>query len=360
MTTSNQHASSSAQRIKCVVWDLDNTVWSGILLEGDATAVRPEVFTALDELDKRGLLHSVASRNDPDAAMARLRTLGIDQYFLHPQIGWGAKSASIAAIREALNIGMDAIAFVDDQPFERAEVKHTHPEVLCIDAAAVANMLERPELMPRFLTDESQGRRQLYRTDIERQTAEASFAGASQDFLSTLDLRLTLHEADEQDLARVEELTVRTHQLNATGYTYSYEELDQLRDSPKHTLLVAGLQDRFGSYGKIGVALVERHDAYWVLKLLLMSCRVMSRGVGSLLLNYLIASARKAGVTLRAEMLPTDKNRAMFIAYRFAGFSEHHRNGEVIVLEHTSDRPVAFPAYATIDAHTPSLERSMV
>ncbi|GAA1918608.1 HAD-IIIC family phosphatase [Streptomyces durmitorensis] len=334
--------------VKCVVWDLDNTVWDGILLEDGDVQLRPGVVDVLKTLDERGILHSVASRNDHDAAAAKLEELGIAEYFLYPQINWGNKSDSVKAVAEAINIGIDTLAFVDDQPFERDEVHFTHPQVLCIDALDAERIPDLPEMHPRFVTTDSRERRHLYRADAERNQAEAVHEGTAEDFLGSLNMRFTITPAQERDLQRAEELTVRTNQLNATGYTYSYEELDAFRQSPDHHLLVAGLEDRYGTYGKIGLALVERGEDAWTVKLLLMSCRVMSRGVGSVLLAHLIREAAAAGVRLRAEFVPTNRNRSMYVTYKFAGFRETTTNGEISVLEHDLARVPEFPPYMEV------------
>jgi FkbH-like protein len=144
---------------------------------------------------------------------------------------------------------------------------------------------------------------------------------------------------------RAEELTVRTHQLNTTGYTYSYEELDELRHSPNHLLLIAGLDDQFGSYGKIGLALVELGPQAWTIKLLLMSCRVISRGVGAVVLTQIMKLAKSAGVRLRAEFISNDRNRMMYVTYKFAGFREMESGGKAVVLENDLSRVQEFPAY---------------
>jgi len=321
------------QSIKCVVWDLDDTVWDGILLEDREVKLRPHVVHILKTLDERGILHSIASRNDRDVAMAKLQEFGIDEYFLYPQINWNSKAASVAQIAQDINIGLDAIAFVDDQPFEREEVAHTHAQVLCLDSALLEDVLDRPELKPRFITEDSRLRRRMYMADIERNRVEAEYVGPKEEFLATLNMRFTIAPCREEDLKRAEELTVRTNQLNATGYTYSYEELDELRRSPNHELLIASLEDRHGTYGQIGLTLIEKDEEAWTVKLLLMSCRVMSKGVGSILLHYILRRAKDAGVRLRAEFVSNDRNRQMLITYKFAGFKEVSRTGEVALLE---------------------------
>ncbi|MET9819703.1 HAD-IIIC family phosphatase [Streptomyces sp. NPDC006355] len=334
--------------VKCVVWDLDNTIWDGVLLEDGDVKLRPGVVDVLRTLDERGILHSVASRNDHDAAMAKLAEFGIAELFLYPQINWGNKSDSVKAVAEAINIGIDTLAFVDDQPFERDEVRFAHPQVLCIDALDAGRIPDLPEMHPRFVTADSRERRHLYRADAERNKAENAHQGTAEEFLASLKMRFTIAPAKEDDLQRAEELTVRTNQLNATGYTYSYEELDAFRLSAEHELLVAGLEDTYGTYGKIGLTLVQRGEDVWTVKLLLMSCRVMSRGVGSVLLAHLIREAAAAGVRLRAEFVPTNRNRTMYVTYKFAGFREVAKDGEVSVLEYGHDRMPEFPPYMEV------------
>src|SRR3954449_7180047 len=319
--------------VKCVVWDLDHTVWNGILLEDERVELRPGVLELIRALDERGILQSVASRNDRERAMARLEALGIADYFLHPQIDWSAKGQNVERIAQKLNIGLDTFLFIDDQPFEREEVAFACPAVRTLDAADLSGLLERPELNPEFITDDSRQRRRMYQADIERQQAEEGFAGPSEEFLRTLQMRFTLGPCGEDDLQRAEELTVRTNQLNTTGYTYGYDELDELRRSPRHQLLISSLEDRHGSYGKIGLTLIEMGEEVWTVKLLLMSCRVMSKGVGTIMIHHVLRMAKEAGVKLRAEFVSNDRNRQMLITYRFAGFKEVERQGEVAIME---------------------------
>ncbi|HEX6912005.1 MAG TPA: HAD-IIIC family phosphatase [Longimicrobium sp.] len=336
--------------VKCVVWDLDHTVWDGILLEDGDVPLRPGVLDIIRALDERGILQSVASRNDADAALARLRALGIDEYFLYPQINWNAKGQNVEQIAKALNINLDTFLFVDDQPFEREEVQHACPTVRVLDAARLEGMLEREDLNPEFITDDSRNRRRLYMADIQRNQAEAEFAGPSEDFLRALDMRFTLGPCDEADLQRAEELTQRTNQLNTTGYTYDYAELNAFRTSPDHVLMVAGLEDRYGTYGKIGLALIEKTSAQaWTLKLLLMSCRVMSRGVGTIMMSHIMQLTKEAGALLRAEFKPNGRNRMMEVTYRFGGFREVARDGDLIIYEHGLETIQPFPDYVHVD-----------
>ena len=335
--------------VKCVAWDLDNTLWDGVLLEDENVTLRDGVREIVETLDGRGILQSVASKNDPERATAKLREFGLNDYFLYPQISWNSKASSIRNIAAALNIGLDAVAFIDDQPFERDEVNFSLKEVLCIDAVELCGLLKRPELIPRFITEDSKLRRAMYQSDIRRDRAEGEFVGPKEEFLATLGMKFTIAAARGEDLMRAEELTVRTNQLNTTGYTYSYDELREFVDSERHLLFIAGLEDRYGSYGKIGLALVEFVGGVWVIKLLLMSCRVMSRGVGTIMLNYLLRRAKQRGARLQAEFVRTDRNRMMFVTYKLGGFKEVSRDGDLVVLEHDLTQIQPFPEYVALN-----------
>ena len=337
-----------SRSVKCVVWDLDETLWRGILLEDRQVALRPGVVAIVKALDERGILQSIASRNDSDQALAQLRAFGLEEYFLCPQINWNAKSASIQAIAQALNIGLEALALIDDQAFERDEVHSAYPQVLCLDVAEIETLLGQPAFTPRFVTEDTRRRRLMVLSNLEREKAAVAFVGAPAAFLSTLGMVLTIEPAVESDLKRAEELTHRTNQLNTTGYTYDYDALSALRRSPDHRLLIAGLDDNYGTYGRIGLALVECQPGLWTLKLLLMSCRVMSRGVGSVLLTDIMRRAKAAGARLRAEFIPNGRNRQILITYRFAGFREVQQLAELSILEHALADIPPDPAYVQV------------
>ncbi|MGW3962962.1 HAD-IIIC family phosphatase [Amycolatopsis sp. NPDC005003] len=329
--------------IKVVVWDLDQTVWDGILLEGGASRLRTGVSEVVTSLDRRGVLHSIASRNEPADALARLAELGLAEFFLHPRIGWGAKSDSVAAIAADFGIGLDAIAFVDDDPVERAEVSAVHPEVRCFTPDEVSTLTSHPALRA-VATAESATRRQMYRSDLARTAAEQEYSGPRPEFLASLEMRLVISPAEPADLARMRELTIRTNQLNSTGRTYDIDELRGLLDSGRHDVLVAELTDRFGGYGKIGLAVVEQDGDRWVIRLLLTSCRVLNRGIGGILLNIIANRAAAAGVALFADFADTGRNRPMYVAFRLAGF----RPGPPSLLEcdTTMSRPI--PPYLMV------------
>lgn len=340
-----------AKNKKCLIWDLDNTLWDGVLLESGGVKLKEGIKEIFAELDRRGILLSIASKNQPEDAIPLLKELRLWDYFLYPQIGWRSKAESVKAISQALNIGIDSLAFIDDQDFEREEVSFHYPEVMTIDAADYQNLTEMPEFMPKFVTADSRLRREMYRSDLNRKQEEADFTGSSEEFLETLNMELTIAPVCHGDLERVEELTQRTNQLNSTGVTYGFEELESYIASEDHVFLVASLEDKFGTYGKIGIVLLEETQDELRIKLLLMSCRVMTRGIGSALLVHIIKLAAEKGKRLAADFIHTGKNRVMYVTYKLMGFEEENpedSEAEECTLIYRGEMDKEYPNYLTL------------
>ncbi|UCC49032.1 MAG: HAD-IIIC family phosphatase, partial [Gemmatimonadota bacterium] len=138
---------------KCLIWDLDNTLWDGVCLEGDVR-LRPEAVTAITELDRRGILFSIASRGEADISMEQLKAFDLDQYFLVPKVNWLPKTTNIIAIGRELGLSLDDMAFVDDEPFELEQVSMMLPSVLAIDAREVADLPNSSAFTPTSVTSE--------------------------------------------------------------------------------------------------------------------------------------------------------------------------------------------------------------
>jgi len=308
------------RRVKAVIWDLDGTVWDGILGEGMTPVPRPAVVDIIRELDDRGVLQSIASRNS-DEALDALAGFQLAEYFLHPQLGAGAKSAAVARICDLLGVATDATVFVDDEPYERAEVSHAHPDLVCLDAAEAPSLLARADLVIDAGT--RLPRRRLHLEELQRRAAEAEAGPAmtSEQFLETLDMRLALRRVSPADLPRVHELMERTHQLTTIGDAIAADELAAACRSPDHLALVAALTDRFGAYGTIGFALIHAGER-WTLRALMISCRVRDRGIGSAVLACAQRGAVRRGKPLRAHFVRTPRNRIMYVTLKLAGFAD--------------------------------------
>ena len=314
---------AAAPLVKCLVWDLDGTLWPGIQAEGAAPVPQAAWLALMERLTARGIVQSVASRNDPVAGARLLAHPALAGRFVAPQIGWEPKDGALRQIAATLNIGLDTLAFVDDSPFERAAVAAVLPEVRLFRPADLAGLAERAEFAGGSGTAEAAARTQLYQQAAERQAAERDFAGDRLRFLHSCAMVLTLRPATAADLPRLDELVARTNQLNSTGRRYAPAEIAARVGDPAAWLMpVARLQDRFGDYGLIGAALVDRRDpGAWAVELLMLSCRVEGRGIPAALLRWLLGQAGAAGIAaLTALYRANPQNRQMALLLRQLGF----------------------------------------
>lgn len=269
-----------APAIKCVVLDLDETLWHGALVEDGAERLIEGAEQTLRELDRRGILLALASKNDPEPALARLRRFGLADLFVATRIGWGPKSRAVAEIAARLNLGIDAFAFVDDSAFERAEVAAALPDVTCIDARLLPALPDDPRFRGGRSTVAG-SRRRLYLEAERRETVRLAFAGDERAFLRSCRTRLRIAACREADFERVVELAQRTNQLNASGRKYDREACAGLLADPGLRPLVLRCADAHGDYGTVGFAAVREAETGRGTEIrieeFMLSCRVQGR-----------------------------------------------------------------------------------
>jgi methoxymalonate biosynthesis protein len=324
--------------IKCVIWDLDRTLLDGVYLEsapGAPPPADPQLTAVLRELAGRGIVHAVASRNPPAAAEHAAAVTGAQ--FAAVQCGWGAKPDAIRAILDGLQIGADAVAFVDDEPIERAEVAAALPEVLVLSPEDARDAPGWPEFSPAVVTDEARRRGEMYAQRRRRQAEAQAFGGSREEFMRRSGTRVVISPARPADAARVAELSQRTHQFNSTGEQLTTAELDGLLRAPNLRIPVVRLSDDYGDDGLVGACLVGTAPAApgpqaghrdWAVPLLMMSCRAMGRGVVDALLAWLCREAAGAGAaTLRLPCRPTSRNVPLRLALAAAGFRAEPGDG---------------------------------
>jgi FkbH-like protein len=333
-------AASPTKPWKCIVWDLDNTLWEGTLIEDgpERIRLRPDVVAVIKETDGRGILHSIASKNNHDDAIAVLRKWGLHEYFLHPQIGWDPKSQAIARIAQRLSIGVDTLAFVDDQPFEREEVRSALPQVSLVDAADAPGIPSRPECQVP-VTEESRQRRAMYQEEEHRERILESFQGDYGRFLRECQIRLDIAPLGPDNLERVYELAQRTNQMNFSGARYPRTQLQEIQQSAAHDTYVIRCSDRFGSYGIVGFSLVDNREPR--LLDLMFSCRIQAKRVEHAFLAHLLG--KHAGGGRRdffANYRKTDKNAAHGRVFEEVGFEVMAEQNGVLSLLFRKDRAV--------------------
>jgi FkbH-like protein len=284
----------ASTKAKLVVVDLDNTLWDGVFVEDPDREIvlRSGVLQCIEELDRRGILWSIASKNNPQDIEKLLSKLGIWDYFLYPQIGWGPKSAGIRRITESLNIGLDSVVFLDDFAFEREEVGKALPEVNVLDDSVLPD-LPGMEQFQVPVTDESRRRRLMYREETQRRSAIEVSDQDYDSFLASCGMQLVLLPLGDANRERVFELVQRTNQLNFSGNRYSRDSLTRLLSSEETTPVVMQCEDKFGDYGIVGFAVVSRSRETQRIEVtdMMFSCRIQGKKVEHSFLAYLVRQA---------------------------------------------------------------------
>lgn len=295
-------------KVKCVVWDLDNTVWRGVLVEDgiENLELRESVVDVVRKLDSKGILNSIASKNDPELALEVLDKFGIREYFLCPAISWGTKSSGIRKIAENLNLGVDAFAFVDDQPFERAEVQSQLPAVLAIDPEDVSSATNGPRFSGDS-TSEAASRREMYIQEEKRREESESFGSDYEAFIKGCDMEVEIHSLKKDELQRAYELSQRTNQLNIATTRYTKNDLTRLAyESPGHEVHVVRAKDKFGDYGIVGLSVFSLTEK--LVEDLMFSCRIQSKFVDDTYLAWLSETTQDLPGRLKARFTETKRN----------------------------------------------------
>lgn len=334
-------AAQLTPRRKCLVLDLDNTLWGGVVGEDGLSGIElghekvglafREFQMAVLALAQRGVILAICSKNNPNDALAVLRehpdAVLRPEHFACMEINWEPKSENLRLIAQRLNIGLDSLVFWDDSPVEREIVSQHLPEVLVVDvpddpseyAVRLLN-LECFDILS--LTDEDQRRGEMYRQQAQRQDyLQQSESVSLEEFYTSLAVKVQIERATEFTLPRIAQLTQRTNQFNFTTRRYSENEVQILASDRNYHLYSLQLQDRFGDLGIVGAAVIRDELGYWHLENFLMSCRALGRNVEDAFFAYLVSQAENHGSILTGIFKPTAKNapsRAFLAKYNIA------------------------------------------
>lgn len=319
----------AAKKVKVTVWDLDNTIWDGTLIEDGPgrVALKPGIREVIAELDRRGIVNSVASKNDERTALAELERLGLREFFVFPEIGWGPKSDALRRISRSFNVGEDTIAFIDDQPFEREEVRAANPMLRIFTHDQYLELPGREEFdVP--VTDEARARRLFYRNQEVRQIALEHSGSDYLAFLRQSNIRVHIAPASTDLLDRIHELVQRTNQMNFSGNRYAKPDLLALLANQELDCYVADAQDNYGKCGHIGWAVVRVGSVPRVIDLAF-SCRVQAKHVEHAVITFLMRRYASHGASeIEFVYRLTEKNRQIGQVFSDLGCTERSRNGD--------------------------------
>lgn len=330
---------------KCVVLDLDNTLWGGVIGDDGLSGIQiGELGTGhafsdfqawLKELKNRGMLLAVCSKNNEPAAR--------EPFEKHPEMvlrledismfvaNWEDKASNIRSIQKTLNIGMDSLVFLDDNPFERNLVRSMIPEI------TVPELPEDPALYLQYLRSlglfetasysaEDAGRTRQYRQQAERAVFEASFQSYG-DYLEGLAMKAVAAPFDVFHYPRIAQLTQRSNQFNLRTLRYTEAEIEAISKDDNKITLYFTLKDRFGDHGLIAVVILDKREDHLFISEWLMSCRVLKRGMEEFIVNKILHTAADNGFRkVIGEYIPTPKNAMVKDLYENMGFERIDEN----------------------------------
>jgi FkbH-like protein len=324
---------------KCLVLDCDNTLWGGIIGEDGLDGIQIgrdwpgreylEFQKAILELYEQGIILAINSKNNLADVMQVLnehpQMLLREKHFASIMVNWDPKPQNMQKIAEQINIGLDSMVFIDDNPAERQLIKQTLPQVetmeMPADPSLFARTLRETGLFARaYLTDEDKNRGRIYAAQRQRDEFQKACT-TLEDFLKSLAMAVSIRLAGKDDIKRAAQLTQRTNQFNLTTRRYTDADIAQMSQNPAWRIYVLGLKDKFGDNGTVGLAIIKTEEKNWKIDTFLMSCRVIGRQVEDALVDRICRDAITAGCAdISAEYISSAKNNLVADFWDKMGF----------------------------------------
>ena len=315
---------------KCIALDLDNTLWGGIVGEDGFEGIElgpkspglafVEFQRQLLSLYQRGIILAINSRNNPEDALKVIRDHPYmvlhEENFASLKINWSDKISNMKEIAEELNIGLDSIVYIDDDPINREVMNKALPEVLTIDlpkdpSLYAARLASINDFNVLAITEEDIKRGQMYSQQRIRTQLEKT-ASNLDDFLSQLGIRIKIKKADQFSIPRISQLVLKTNQFNLTTRRYQEEDIKKFAQDKNMFVGCAQVEDKFGDNGITGAFIVRKdnNSSEWDIDTFLLSCRILGRGVEDAIMSFILNEAKKEGVAkIKGQYIPTKKNK---------------------------------------------------
>ncbi len=324
---------------KCLVVDLDNTLWGGIIAEDGLDGIQVKAYGEIQRTIKKylyqGVLLAINSKNNEEDAVQVFEkhpdmVLKLSDFAVR-RINWNDKASNLQEIAQELNIAPDSMVFVDDTDFEIEAVQKMLPEVETIkfdtnpeaDLTKVQNISSFAFL--RF-TEEDEKRNEQYQAQVRRRQLEAKF-DSLEEFYFSLQMQAEIKPASSEMLHRLAQLTQKTNQFNLTTKRYTEADLTSMLANDKYQIYTLRLIDKFGDNGLTGLAIIKQATKAWEIDSFLLSCRIIGRGAEQALLSFVQNQALTKGINkLIGHYIPTDRNNLIRNFYQQNGFEFRNKD----------------------------------
>lgn len=326
---------------KCIILDLDNTLWGGIAGEDGMDGIQlgqdypgncyRDFQKELLKYYHRGIILAINSKNNEEDALEIIEKHPFmvlrKEHFAAQRINWKDKASNLFGLANDLNIGIESMVFIDDNPVECELIRQQHPEceVVCLP--------EKPYLIPEVLKDidgfenlkltaEDRQKGKMYQSQVKRKEFSSNFESLD-DFLKGLEMEVSIEDATSFAIPRIAQLTQKTNQLNMTTRRYTEANIKSISDDPDRSVFSVSVKDRFGDNGVVGVFILVIEEKVCKIDTFLLSCRVISRHIEDVMIAFISEYASKKGIfTLIGEYIPTRKNKPASEIYSKFGFEK--------------------------------------
>jgi len=325
---------------KCIVLDLDNTLWGGIVGEDGFNNIKlddkPPGNTYLEfqkyllALHKRGIILAINSKNNQEDALKVIRQhpymILREQHFACIKINWQNKVNNMIEIAQEINIGLDSLVFIDDDSLNRELVKENLPEVLVVNlpndsALYVKTLKDLNDFNTLQLTEEDFKKGEMYNQQRQRNELKSKITNMD-GFLKSLDMQVEIAKATNFTIPRISQLTKKTNQFNLTTKRYTEEEIRNFNEDPNYGVYSINVRDKFGDNGLTGVIILNKNEGELIIDTFLLSCRIIGRNVEKIMLYFIQEYARKNNfLRIIGEYIPTKKNSVCSNLYMENGFN---------------------------------------
>ncbi len=344
---------------KCLVLDLDNTLWGGVIgeagIEGIDLGPDPAGRSFMEfqqyilSLHNRGIILAINSKNNMEDALNVIKNhphmILKEENFAAMEINWDDKVKNLKSLASQINIGLDSMVFLDDDDYNREMVRNFLPEVAVVDLpkefSKYVSTLDGLDYFSTLkITDEDIKKGKMYAQEKQRKNLQENSTDLT-EYLALLEMECLIKIDDKENIQRIAQMTQKTNQFNMTTKRYSEEDIDKFIEDENSFVITLSLSDKYGEYGTTGLAIITQ-DSEWIIDTFLLSCRILGRSAENALMSEVISLARsKRATEIFGSFIKTEKNIVAEDAFERLGFQKH--NDEILNWRFSLKEDFPFP-----------------